>query len=192
MKALGLIETVGMTAALEAADAAVKSANVRIIGYERAKGGGLITVKFDGDVGAVQSALQAAEIAASKINTVFSKHMISRPNEEIKSMIFPKNEPIAVSDDRTPKASEGKEPEIAGDDEKDTTSDADEEGVSEENDSKSLESNEKKEVQGYEEESILNMKAECNLCGDPKCPRNKGELRSMCLHYQEIGGENNG
>ncbi|MCV5695846.1 BMC domain-containing protein, partial [Escherichia coli] len=55
-KSLGLIETVGMSAAVEAADAAMKSANVSLVGYELTKGGGMVTVKLEGEVGAINAA----------------------------------------------------------------------------------------------------------------------------------------
>ncbi|PWC19028.1 BMC domain-containing protein [Brenneria corticis] len=64
-QSLGLIETVGLVAAIEAADAAVKSANVNLVGYELAKGGGMVTVKLEGEVGAVNAAISAASHAAS-------------------------------------------------------------------------------------------------------------------------------
>lgn len=78
-QAVGFIETVGLTAAMEAADAAVKSANVRMIGYELTRGGGMVTVKVEGDVGAVKSAIDAARAASSKVNEVYSVHVIPRP-----------------------------------------------------------------------------------------------------------------
>jgi microcompartment protein CcmL/EutN len=77
--ALGYIEAVGLTAAVEAADAAVKSANVRLLGYELAKGDGMTTVKIAGDVGAVKSAVTAAAAAAGKVGRVVSIHVIPRP-----------------------------------------------------------------------------------------------------------------
>lgn len=77
--ALGFIETIGLTAAIEAADAAVKSANVRLLGYELARGDGMTTVKVEGDVGAVKSAVKAAELAAAKVGKVVSTHVIPRP-----------------------------------------------------------------------------------------------------------------
>lgn len=77
--ALGFIEAVGLTAAIEAADAAVKSANVRLLGYELARGGGMTTVKIAGDVGAVKAAVKAAEAAAEKVGQVVSIHVIPRP-----------------------------------------------------------------------------------------------------------------
>ena len=65
-KSLGLIETQGLAAGIEAADAAVKSANVELVGYELTKGGGWTTIKILGDVGAVKAAVDAARIAAGK------------------------------------------------------------------------------------------------------------------------------
>jgi microcompartment protein CcmL/EutN len=77
--ALGFIETIGLTTAIEAADSAVKSANVRLLGYELAKGDGMAAVKIEGDVGAVKAAVKAAESAAAKIGRVVSVHVIPRP-----------------------------------------------------------------------------------------------------------------
>jgi microcompartment protein CcmL/EutN len=77
--ALGFIEAIGLTAAIEAADSAVKSANVRLLGYELARGDGMTTVKIEGDVGAVKAAVKAAEAAAAKVGQVVSAHVIPRP-----------------------------------------------------------------------------------------------------------------
>jgi microcompartment protein CcmL/EutN len=79
--ALGFIETIGLTAAIEAADTAVKSANVRLLGYELAKGDGMTAVKIEGDVGAVKSAVNAARAAAARIGKVVSTYVIPRPAE---------------------------------------------------------------------------------------------------------------
>lgn len=79
--ALGFIETIGLTAAIEAADTAVKSANVRLLGYELAKGDGMTAVKIAGDVGAVKAAVNAARAAAARIGKVVSTHVIPRPGE---------------------------------------------------------------------------------------------------------------
>jgi microcompartment protein CcmL/EutN len=86
-KALGLIETIGLVPAIEAADAAVKAANVVLLGYSNTKGGGKITVKVVGDVGAVQAAVAAGVAAASRIGKVYGHHIIPRPHEEIEAMI---------------------------------------------------------------------------------------------------------
>jgi len=85
--ALGLIETVGLPTAIEAADAAMKAANVRLIGYEKTRGGGLVIVKIRGDVGAVRAAVEAAVISASKVGKVHSYHVIPRPHEETEPLI---------------------------------------------------------------------------------------------------------
>ncbi|MEL4357525.1 BMC domain-containing protein [Luteococcus sp. H101] len=87
-KALGLIETFSLTAAVEAADAACKSADVELVGYELAKGGGLVTVKVLGQVAAVQSAVAAAKAAAGQVNRVVSTSVIPRPNEQLERMVF--------------------------------------------------------------------------------------------------------
>lgn len=77
-EAVGFIETVGLVAATEAADAAVKSANVNLIGYELTKGNGMITVKIEGDVGAVKAAVAAANSSASNVGDVYAVHVIPR------------------------------------------------------------------------------------------------------------------
>lgn len=86
-KALGLIETIGLAAAIEACDTALKSANINLIGYELSKGGGMVTVKIEGDVGAVKSAVYAAKLAAEKINKVYTTVVIPRPTDNIDGMI---------------------------------------------------------------------------------------------------------
>ena len=85
--ALGLIETVGLPTAIEAADAAMKAANVRLIGYEKTRGGGLVIVKIRGDVGAVRAAVEAAVISASKVGKIYGCHVIPRPHEETEQLI---------------------------------------------------------------------------------------------------------
>jgi microcompartment protein CcmL/EutN len=91
MQALGLIETKGLLAAVEAADVMVKSADVSII--EKAYvGGGLVTVSVKGDVGAVKASIEAAVAAVKKLGEEFlvSDHVIPRPHEELESIIGPK------------------------------------------------------------------------------------------------------
>lgn len=87
-QALGLIETVGLTAAIEAADTAVKSANVTLIGYELTKGGGMVTVKIEGDVGAVKAAISSARAAAEKVGEVFSTQVIPRPAKGLEALVI--------------------------------------------------------------------------------------------------------
>ena len=88
MQALGSIEVVGLVAGVEAADVACKTADVTLIGYELAKGGGYVTVKVEGQVAAVQAAMAAAEVAASKLTRVVSKIVIPRPHPELEPLVF--------------------------------------------------------------------------------------------------------
>ena len=87
-KALGLIETEGLIAAIEAADAAVKSADVSLIGYELTQGGGLVTVKVTGEVSAVQAAISSASYAAARVGSVYSTRVIPRPAPGLEMMVF--------------------------------------------------------------------------------------------------------
>lgn len=84
--ALGLVETRGLVGAIEAADAMVKAANVRLIGREQI-GGGLVTVMVRGDVGAVKAATDAGAVAAAKVGEVISVHVIPRPHEEVEVIL---------------------------------------------------------------------------------------------------------
>ncbi|HCJ57602.1 BMC domain-containing protein [Lutispora sp.] len=86
MKSKGFIETKGLVAAIEAADAMVKAANVEIIG-KKLIGGGLVTVIIEGDVGAVKAAVDAGAAAAQKVGELISVHVIARPNPETEDFL---------------------------------------------------------------------------------------------------------
>ena len=86
-QSLGLIETVGLTVAVEAADAAIKSANVELVGYELTKGGGLVTIKLTGEVGAMNAAVSAGVAAASRVGQVYAWKVIARTATGIDSLI---------------------------------------------------------------------------------------------------------
>lgn len=86
-QALGMVETKGLVASIEAADAMVKAANVKLIGKELV-GGGLVTIMVRGDVGAVKAATDAGAAAAGKIGDLVSVHVIPRPHDEVE-MILP-------------------------------------------------------------------------------------------------------
>ena len=86
-RSLGLIETYGLLPAVEAADAAIKSANVDLVGYEFAKGSGMTVVKVEGDVGAVKAAIAAASMAASKVGKVAATRVIPRPATGLSMMV---------------------------------------------------------------------------------------------------------
>jgi len=86
MEAIGLIETKGLVAAIEAADAMVKAANVKLVSKE-CVGSQLVTVIVTGEVGAVKSATEAGATAAKRIGTVVSVHVIPRPHSDVDSII---------------------------------------------------------------------------------------------------------
>ena len=86
LNALGMIETKGLVAAIEAADAMVKAANVTLIGKEHV-GGGLVTVLVRGDVGAVKAATDAGAAAAERVGELISIHVIPRPHAEIEQIL---------------------------------------------------------------------------------------------------------
>ncbi len=86
--ALGMIETKGLVASIEAADAMVKAANVTLIGKEHV-GGGLVSVMIRGDVGAVKAATDAGAAAAERIGELVSVHVIPRPHGDVE-FILPK------------------------------------------------------------------------------------------------------
>lgn len=88
MEALGMIETKGLIALIEASDAMLKAANVQLVGWEKV-GSGLVTVFVVGDVAAVKAAVDAGASAASKIGEVVSVQVIPRPHEEL-AAILPK------------------------------------------------------------------------------------------------------
>ncbi len=85
-EALGMVETKGLVASVEAADAMTKSANVTLIGYEKI-GSGLVTTMVRGDVGAVKAAVDAGAAAAEKVGTVVSKHVIPRPHSDVEKIL---------------------------------------------------------------------------------------------------------
>lgn len=81
-KALGMIETRGLIAVTEAADAMLKAANVELIGTEKI-GSGLVTVMVSGDVGAVKAAVEAGAAVASRLGEVVATHVIPRPHSDV-------------------------------------------------------------------------------------------------------------
>ena len=78
-EALGMVETRGLTASIEAADQMCKAANVALVGTEKI-GSGLVTVMVRGDVGAVKSAVEAGSAAASRLGELVATHVIPRPH----------------------------------------------------------------------------------------------------------------
>lgn len=119
MQALGLIETKGLLAAVEAADTMVKSADVSII-EKTYVGGGLVTISVTGDVGAVKASIEAGVAAVKKLDEEFlvSEHVIPRPHQELESLIGV-NTPVEVlevpASDEEVETEEAQEVEIVED-----------------------------------------------------------------------------
>ena len=85
-EALGMIETRGLTAAIEAADAMVKAAEVTLVGTEKI-GSGLVSVMVRGDVGAVKAAVESGAAAAAKLGEIIATHVIPRPHADVEKIL---------------------------------------------------------------------------------------------------------
>ncbi len=86
-ESLGLVETKGFVAAIEAADAMLKAANVELVGTEKI-GSGLVTVIVQGDVGAVKAATEVGAQAAARLGELVAVHVIPRPHSDIEKILF--------------------------------------------------------------------------------------------------------
>ena len=89
-EALGMVETRGLVAAIEAADAMLKAANVTLVGTEKI-GSGLVSVMVRGDVGAVKAAVEAGSNSASRLGELVATHVIPRPHNDVET-ILPKKQ----------------------------------------------------------------------------------------------------
>jgi len=85
-EALGMVETRGLTAAIEAADAMTKAAEVELIGTEKI-GSGLVTVMVRGDVGAVKASVETGREAASRLGELVASHVIPRPHADVEKIL---------------------------------------------------------------------------------------------------------
>ncbi|MBC8015059.1 MAG: BMC domain-containing protein [Sporomusaceae bacterium] len=200
---LGLIEVVGLAAALEAADAAMKAANVELIGYELTNGGGLVLVKLQGDVGAVKAGVEAGSMAASKVNKVWSTQVIPRPHQQLFCIlgqgeilaVKKQPAPIVVIDSQVIETENemieksGTQPELSAEIEEEAEikvgkeEDHHQEQVAKELSSEV--SNGNSECDGL---IVIAQKEKkpadiCNLCNDPACQRKKGDPKITCIYY---------
>ena len=103
MEALGMIETRGLVAMIEASDAMVKAANVTLVGYEKI-GAGFVTAIVRGDVAAVKAATDAGAAAARRVGELISVHVIPRPHAEVERALAQRGiaapQQLAVGADR--------------------------------------------------------------------------------------------
>ena len=86
LEALGMVETRGLVAAIEAADAMVKAANVTLIGTEKI-GSGLVSVMVRGDVGAVKASVEAGAVAAKRVGDLYGTHVIPNPHNMVEGIL---------------------------------------------------------------------------------------------------------
>lgn len=159
-EALGLVEVIGKLAAIEAADTGLKSANVSLTGIENATGA-YLTVKFSGDVGAVKAAVDAAKISAERVGKVVSVHVIPRLAKGVRDAW------TRPMDTENEKKSEKEASEIE------------------------LESELEPEL--FSDNGLMDKierSYTCNLCKDPKCPREKGQPGYLCIHVDSKRGKN--
>src|SRR3982751_3211508 len=91
MEALGMVETKGLAALVEASDAMLKAANVQMVGWDKI-GSGMVTSFVVGDVGAVKAAVDAAADAAGRVGEVLAVHVIARPHEDLFNLLPKKKE----------------------------------------------------------------------------------------------------
>jgi ethanolamine utilization protein EutM len=95
-QALGMIETIGLVGAVEAADAMLKAANVALLGKTHAEGG-LVAVLVEGEVGAVKAAVDAGAAAAKQVGELFAVHVIPRPDDSVAAILPRSTTPISPS-----------------------------------------------------------------------------------------------
>ena len=85
-QALGIVETKGLLASIEAGDAMAKAANVELVGKEKV-GGGIVTIMVRGDVSAVKAAVEAGAAAASRVGELLGTHVIPRPHDDVEKIL---------------------------------------------------------------------------------------------------------
>ncbi|WP_434798611.1 BMC domain-containing protein [Terrisporobacter vanillatitrophus] len=185
--AIGIIETIGLAAAIEAADVCLKSANISLIGYELTKGNGMTVVKIEGNVGAVKAAIEAASVAVNKVSRVYSQKVIPRPSNSIDSLI--RNENTVGYENKVIEEIEEPKELLNPKEVEEEITDTPDLNLYEE-DNERIEDEEEIEIEEEIEDTNLNddnseSSYTCNLCKDAKCPRIKGDLRSACIHYDE-------
>lgn len=190
-QALGLIETVGLVPAMEAADAMAKSANIVLIGYELTRGGGMVVVKIRGDVGAVKASVNAGSAAASRVGRVVAVHVIPRPHRELEDMLNTvecETTHRILEDHLQP--GEPEESENAVDPAKDAqpyTFQDDPTAITEGHDEAEGAGKKNSEAPETEKVKVSGEDAAgaklCNLCDDPACPRQKGDPHTLCIHH---------
>lgn len=178
-QAAGFIEMRGLAAAITAADIALKAANIELVGVELTRGMGYAVVKIQGDVGAVRAAVDAATSARETANYFVAKDIIARPSLDLDALIYSKETKGLLKEETS---LEEKEEVVESQVQENTSQDPEEE-------EERLESPQPDQAEDLKEETPALEEAKeatCNLCHDPACPRQKGEPRADCIHFDEM------
>jgi len=193
-KSLGLLEIRGLASAILVADAMAKTASVTIVGIETCKGGGWQTIKVVGDVAAVQASLSSGSELAKRSNAFIAMKTLSRPDQTIidtwgaklETQQTPLTAPVTAETFMKHPIEEEPVQELetpdVNNDEPMTEYDIVEEEVIVENQPLEVEQSEDQTA----EEQPVPTETTCNLCGDPLCPRVKGEPHNKCIHNTKV------
>lgn len=181
-KSIGLLEVRGLAGAIRVADTMAKSASVDMLGIETAKGGGWM-VKVRGDVAAVQSSVSSGSALAKQLGCHVAQVVLSRPDQQLIGHLV-QTAPASDGEksdkaDKTEKAdeSEAAKKKASVKPTKEKTSPAKESKGQNAENTKLAE-----EKPSGESPAQTGEEASCNLCGDPACPRMRGEPHTKCLH----------
>ena len=166
---IGIIEVEGFPAAIACLDAALKAANVKLLGYELSRGPrGMVTIKLSGSGGAIQAAVAAGCVVAEMVGGVAGKLIMGRPHKDLEKIIM-SPETVVAADNNAKTAV-------------DTYVENSEPFAKEE----VMESEPAIEApEGKIEEAVVAIQSTCNICGDPSCPRRKGEPHAKCIHAND-------
>lgn len=186
-QAAGFIEMRGLAAAITAADIALKAANIELVGVELTRGMGYAVVKIQGDVGAVRAAVDAATSARETANYFVAKDIIARPSLDLDALIYSEETKGLLKEETSLEEKEevkeeAKEEVVESQVQENTSQDPEEE-------EERLESPQPDQAEDLKEETPALEEAKeatCNLCHDPACPRQKGEPRADCIHFDEM------
>ncbi|WP_409422930.1 BMC domain-containing protein [Pseudaeromonas sp. ZJS20] len=189
-RSLGLLEVAGLALAVTTADVMTKCAAITLVAVEPAKGGGWMTIKVTGDVASVQAALQTGAELARRAGGLVAMTTLARPDDQLMAWIVPSKPsvPAPAADSRAAPAPAvaampspaqvappSAEPVVPA------RGDAAAEPTGEAVDTTQGDSPEEADA-GPAADTEATPVASCNLCLDPRCPRQKGEPRRNCLH----------
>lgn len=170
-KAVGIVECNGLPTAIAFLDTALKSADVKLLGMELAKGEGMVDIKLIGNVGAVKAAMEAGTIVADMIGGIMGKIMIPRPHDNIQCML--KNTYVMHKLNQQENNGHDDQSILLGQTEKMAGTMV--EVVACEGESMTLD----------DPDEMAKKQYTCNLCKDPKCTRIKGRPHAECIHDGE-------